>query len=154
MNKTPLQQLISEFKQIKSPNAVLQSTINLVIEMCKDKLTDEKHSIIIAFNDGINCNVSAATGEQYFKQTFEFNKVDQYIKTHIEPIWWADITDSNRSLITQWLNHDIPPNHNVIYDNKLTTYQGESYYKKLTQRRDIVKKTAMALIIHINQFIE
>ncbi len=68
--KTPIQELIEEFRQCTSENMFIQSTINLAIEMAESKLEKEKQQISRAYFCGFDEDLERS-GEQYYNETYK-----------------------------------------------------------------------------------
>lgn len=75
--KTALQQLIEElsYVNVKSCNPFIQTTIDIVIEKCKNKLKTEERQISNAHDDAL-INPDSYGGVSYYKETFK--KDDTY----------------------------------------------------------------------------
>lgn len=79
--KTPMQSHIEDLNLIKQmvlskkTDEDLKEAIIVSIEGCIENaenfLSKERWLIETTFNDGLNCNVAGATGEEYFNQTFK-----------------------------------------------------------------------------------
>ncbi len=73
--KTVLQELINEFENIKLTKCKTMQEMMFfdgVLSIIESKyIGKEKQQIEKSFNDGLNCNVSGATGEEYYKINYE-----------------------------------------------------------------------------------
>jgi len=65
--KTVLQELLGELNEAKSDNKVIQTTINLIIDMVESKLEEEKEQIKSNYTSG---TIDCISAEDYFNQCY------------------------------------------------------------------------------------